>query len=186
MRRCFKRDYHGSEHLGAAADYEDHVSQPKSDETSIACSKNSREALFTADLPSTASILVAESISMDESDESEEQIEDGILDTMTQPMMLETAKGYSDESNTKTPADSFDLVQSMSVVVSGHITHDSDEKIILELSSLMVQPLKVVKGTFQVCTAILYSEFSHKFFFFSFIDSLFSICSVYYHVFMVV
>lgn len=154
MRRCFKRDYHGSEHLGAAADYEDHVSQPKSDGTSIASSKNCREASFTSDLPSTASILVAEALSMDEGNESEEQIENGIPDNMTQthPMMLETAESSSDESNAKNSAASLDLVQSMSVVASGLVRNDYAENLILELSSLMVRPLKVVRGTFQVTT----------------------------------
>ncbi|KAI0489294.1 hypothetical protein KFK09_029136 [Dendrobium nobile] len=154
MRRCFKIDYHGSEHLGAAADYEDHVSQPKSDGTFIACSKNSREASFTADLPSTASILVAEAIYMDEGNESEEQIENGILDSMTQtqPMITETVEVSSDERNAKISASSLDLVQSMPMNVSGHVPKDYDEKLILELTSLLVRPLKVVRGTFQITT----------------------------------
>ncbi|XP_020592790.1 BEACH domain-containing protein C2-like isoform X2 [Phalaenopsis equestris] len=147
MRRCFKRDYHGSEHLGAAANYEDHVSQPKSDGTSIGCSENSREPSFTADITSTVSILVAEAISIDDGNESEEQIENGILDNMTK-----TAESFTDESNAKTSAASLDVVQSMSVMASRHMLNDYDEKLILELSSLMVRPLKVVRGTFQITT----------------------------------
>ncbi|KAK8965183.1 hypothetical protein KSP40_PGU007303 [Platanthera guangdongensis] len=111
MRRFFKSDHHGSEHFGAAADYEDHVSPTKSDGT-IACRKNSKETPFTSDLPSKASILIPEAISVDDVNDSEVKVENDILDSMAEnhKKMLKTTGNSSDESNAKISTDSYDQV----------------------------------------------------------------------------
>ncbi|KAG0502918.1 hypothetical protein HPP92_002990 [Vanilla planifolia] len=153
MRRCLKRDYYGSDHLGAAAEYKDCVSQPKCDETSTLCSTNKNEASFATDLPSTASIIMAEAISMDEGNENE-HLEDGIFDSMAddQQNFLEAAEKSSNNAKIAAVSLDQDEFHSKFVVAPGHAPSDYDEKLLLELSSVMVRPLKIVRGTFQVTT----------------------------------
>ncbi|PKA58028.1 Guanine nucleotide-binding protein subunit beta-like protein [Apostasia shenzhenica] len=156
MRRCLRRDYHGSEHLGAAADYEEYFLHPKLDKSSgIGMANKSRDS-STAILPSTSSILMAEAISMDERNDMEVQIENDDPNNLAnnQQMMLDSAQQFLNESDAETYAAPRepDMVQSISVVAPGHVPNEFNDKLVLELSSWMVRPLKVVRGTFQITT----------------------------------
>ncbi|KAK1313447.1 hypothetical protein QJS10_CPA06g00328 [Acorus calamus] len=154
MRRYMKRNYRGSDHFGAAADYE---SQHKPDRSAVAVDANDQEDSLTSSLPSTASILVAEPMSVEEVTEDDEQsgtdISNSIGDNQQQlPVQAEQpVQGTLDSGDTEILVDR-NLVQTASAAAPGFVPSESDERIILELSSLMVRPLKVIRGTFQITT----------------------------------
>ncbi|OUZ99482.1 BEACH domain [Macleaya cordata] len=146
MRRCLRKDYKGSDHLGAAANYEDHL-QNKHDQENIICS-------------STASIVVAEAITMDEEKEDDDHAEIDTLEdkTLGQSGDNEQRLSATAEQPGQVPLDPIDapmasdgdLVENPSAVAPGYVPSESDERIILELSSSMVRPLRVTRGTFQI------------------------------------
>ncbi|XP_058085876.1 BEACH domain-containing protein C2-like [Magnolia sinica] len=164
MRRCLRRNYKGSDHLGAAANYEDHLQQLKLNEENATCHSNDPEASFAAGLPSTASILMAEAISTEERNEDDEQTdtdnyEDRRYDmdqcgenqqrlsaTAEQPVQGSMDYGDAEVSSGR------NFVQNAMTVAPGYMPSEFDEQIILELSSLMVRPLRVIRGTFQITT----------------------------------
>lgn len=147
MRPCLKRNYIGTDHLGAAANYEDQTLMKKNEETVIS--------------PSSAPVLAAEAISMEVVNEDDEQPE-----TDENGRDYESEKGKEDESRLsgateqilKTSEESSEsqlagdqnLVQSSSAVAPGYVLSEHDERIVLELPSSMVRPLRVIRGTFQV------------------------------------
>lgn len=149
MRQCLRRNYRGSNHFGAAANYEDHMDM-----------KNDRENVIA---PSNAPILTAEAISMEGINGDDEQADmDNLVESEAidmeqneknqpkssgmgeQPMQASTE--YMDSQIAKNE----DVVQGPSAVAPGYVPSELDERIVLELSSSMVRPLRVVRGTFQV------------------------------------
>ncbi|KAF5453352.1 hypothetical protein F2P56_028258 [Juglans regia] len=149
MRPCLRRNYKGSDHFGVTANYEDHIAM-KQDEQNVLNSSN-------------APILAAEAISMEPVNEEDEQVEIDQLDVRraheteqsadNQPRPSGTAEQTlqaSLESKSQLAFDHQDLVQSSSAVAPGYVPSELDERIVLELSSSMVRPLRVIKGTFQV------------------------------------
>ena len=148
MRRCLRRNYRGSDHFGAAANYEEHI-DIKEDQDNVINSSN-------------APILAAEAISMDAVNEDDDQVEVDNLDGM--PYGEETGVNQSRVSMTteQTPAvptersdirlpNDQDFIENSPAVSSGYVPGEHDERIVLELPSAMVQPLRVIHGTFQVC-----------------------------------
>lgn len=147
MRLCLRRNYRGSDHFGAAANYEDHIEPIQVQENVI----NS----------SNAPILAAEAISVEPVNEEDEQVEIDNLDGRTheteesannQPSpsgIAERALQASPESDNQLAGDQ-GLVQSSSPVATGYVPSELDERIVLELPSSMVRPLRVIQGTFQV------------------------------------
>lgn len=146
MRRCIRRNYEGSDHFGAAANYEDPI-QTKEQENVISSSN--------------APILAAEAIAMEAVNEDDEQGDIENMDSRAngieksgenQSQLSETA-----EKSLQVPAESDDaqvdcepgLVQSSSPIAPGYVPSELDERIVLELPSSMVRPLRVVSGTFQ-------------------------------------
>ncbi|XP_029127974.1 BEACH domain-containing protein C2 [Cajanus cajan] len=141
MRRCLRRNYHGSDHLGSAANYEDYFGEKKDQHTPI---------------------LSAEAISLETVNEDEEQVEienlnarvsdvDDKGDNLTR--LSETAEQTVQvalESGATQHASDEDLVRSSSAIAPGYVPSELDERIVLELPSSMVRPLKVIRGTFQV------------------------------------
>ncbi|XP_010277463.1 PREDICTED: BEACH domain-containing protein C2 isoform X2 [Nelumbo nucifera] len=150
MRRCLRRNYKGSDHLGAAANYEDNL-QTLQNRENVIC-------------PSTSSIVVAAAISMEDVNEDDEQIDTDNLDGRTHDM----EEGGDSQQRLSTPTeqpiqektDSSDaqvsnnehLVQHPSAIALGYVPSELDERIILELPSSMVSPLRVIQGTFQITT----------------------------------
>ncbi|KAK9143642.1 hypothetical protein Syun_013042 [Stephania yunnanensis] len=147
MRRCLKRNYKGSAHLGAAANYEDHL-QLKPDEGSIMN-------------PATASILVPEAMTLEESIDDDEQTETDNFEPNSMRQSVDNQQKQStDRRHEQVPVESMDsqvahdqdLVQSQSAAAPGYAPSESDERIILELPTSMVRPLCISKGTFQITT----------------------------------
>lgn len=146
MRRCLRRNFEGSDHFGAAANYEDPV-DPTHGHENVAT-------------PSKASILPKEAISMELVNEDDEQ--DDIVnmerksDDMGQIDDVQTRlSGTAEPSvqspeSTKSNARNDEDFVSSSAVGPGYIPSEDDERVILELSASMVRPLKVWQGTFQV------------------------------------
>lgn len=147
MRPCLRRNYRGSDHFGAAANYEDPI-EAKQDQENVINSSN-------------APILAAEAISMEPVNEEDEQVEIDNLDSRaheteqiadnqprpsgTAEQTLQASLGSDDQLSSDQ-----DLVQSSSAVAPGYVPSELDERIVLELPSSMVRPLRVVRGTFQV------------------------------------
>ncbi|XP_027928057.1 BEACH domain-containing protein C2 [Vigna unguiculata] len=140
MRRCLRRNYHGSDHLGSAANYDDYLGEKNDQHTPI---------------------LSAEAISLETVNEDEEQVEIDNLNTRVsdvdkganQTRLSETADQAvqaSLESGATQHASDEELVQSSSAIAPGYVPSELDERIVLELPSSMVRPLKVIRGTFQV------------------------------------
>lgn len=169
MRRCLRRNYKGSDHLGAAANYEDHNLQLQPDEENTTSQTNDPEASFRSGLPS-APLVMAEAISLEERNEDDEQIEtetDNFVDRghdMEQSGENEQRLSATVEKPVRASLDNKEsevvngqrLDQNASAVAPGYVPSESDERIILELSSLMVRPLRVIRGTFQVSTICIY------------------------------
>ncbi|VVB06449.1 unnamed protein product [Arabis nemorensis] len=146
MRQCLRQNYSGSDHLEAIGNYNDQAD-----------SKNSQDNLRS---PSNAPVLAAEAISkeiMYEDDEHED------ADDLEMEGNVEEYKGENDERksgsledaitlstgiNDHRPLSEQNMVQNSTEVVRKEL----DERIVLEVSSCMVQPLRVVKGTFQITT----------------------------------
>ncbi|KAF7825980.1 BEACH domain-containing protein C2 isoform X1 [Senna tora] len=143
MRQCLRRNFQGSDHLGSAANYDDY-SEEKKDQG--------------------APILSAEAISMEAVNEDEEHVEiengDGMVSDVEQkgdnePRLSEAAEQTlraSIESSGNQLASDESFIQSSSAIAPGYVPSELDERIVLELPSSMVRPLKVVRGTFQVTT----------------------------------
>lgn len=141
MRRCLRRNYHGSDHLGSAANYEDYSGEKNDQRTPI---------------------LSAEAISLETVNEDEEQVEIENLNARAsdvddkgdnQTRLSETADRSVQEaleSGATQHASDDDLVESSSAIAPGYVPSELDERIVLELPSSMVRPLKVIRGTFQV------------------------------------
>ncbi|KAG9147689.1 hypothetical protein Leryth_014857 [Lithospermum erythrorhizon] len=151
MRRCLRRDYQGSTHFGAAANYEDPAELKQGKDNAMS--------------PSKASTLAAEAaITMDvmnEDDEHEETLHmEGRPDDVTQkrenklgsPESANQSLPMSSESTTAHFTQDQDLVENALAVAPGYVPSEQDESIILELPSSMVQPLKILRGTFQITT----------------------------------
>ncbi|KAL3348988.1 hypothetical protein AABB24_022249 [Solanum stoloniferum] len=150
MRKCLRRNYGGSDHFGSAADYADHTGLKEGEDQTIS--------------PSKASPLAADAISIEPVHEDYE-LEDGSnLDSKLddtehhgdiQRRMSGTAEHplqTSLESGDTPVTNHHDMVQSPSAVAPGYVPSEHDERIVLELPSSMVRPLKVSRGTFQITT----------------------------------
>ncbi|KAM3397586.1 BEACH domain-containing protein C2 [Capsicum galapagoense] len=150
MRKCLRRNYGGSDHFGSAADYADHTGLREGGDQTIS--------------PSKASLLAADAISIEpvhedyeqedgpsmdsKSDETEHHgdIQNRLSGTAEQPLQTSSESGDPPVSN------HHDMVQSPSAVAPGYVPSEHDERIVLELPSSIVRPLKVSRGTFQITT----------------------------------
>ncbi|CAN1188896.1 BEACH domain-containing protein C2 [Linum perenne] len=142
MRRCLRRNYKGSDHFGAAANYEDEMKTGHREEN--------------------VPLLAAEAISMEGVKEDEEQ-EMGNLDSAADDTRISEdnqsrVSGTTDQ-NAHQPLESSEsqlmnvhVLDRTSGVAIGYVPSELDERIILELPSSMVRPLRVTQGTFQVTT----------------------------------
>ena len=162
MRQCLRRNYKGSDHFGAAANFEDHMDM-----------KHDRENVID---PSNAPILAAEAISMGGINEEDEQAD---IDNLVESEAIDMEQNEKNQPKSSgmaeqplqastdyidTPiANNQDVVQGPSAVAPGYVPSELDERIVLELSSSMVRPLRVVRGTFQV--SFMYpNHYTHSYF----------------------
>ncbi|XP_068650842.1 BEACH domain-containing protein C2 [Aristolochia californica] len=149
MRRILRRNYRGSDHFGACANYEDHLLQRK-------CDQDSKNALPSA--------VIAEAISLGEENEDDEQIEARHSDDRIQDVEQIAESQSKLSSGTEQPvpgsldfdgtevAQDQNSAQSPAAVAPGYVPSESDERIILELTASIVRPLRVAQGTFQITT----------------------------------
>ncbi|KAL7592537.1 hypothetical protein Lser_V15G31721 [Lactuca serriola] len=141
MRTCLRRDFEGSDHFGAAADFEDHV-EPKHDKETVVSPK--------------ASILPSEAISIELVNEDDEQEDFSNVEGKTDD--IQTRQSGNAEQPLQVPDSTASQVGndedfgSSSSVGPGYIPSEDDERVILEISASMVRPLKVWQGTFQITT----------------------------------
>ncbi|XP_023637971.1 BEACH domain-containing protein C1 [Capsella rubella] len=143
MRQCLRRNYSGTSHLETTRNYEDKADL-----------KNNQDNL---DSLSNAPVLAVEAISteiMCEDDEHEDaddlEIESNVVEHKGENEerrsgTLEDAITLSTGMNDHRPLSEHDMVQNSTEVVL-------NERIVLEITSSMVRPLGVVKGTFQITT----------------------------------
>ncbi|CAA7050731.1 unnamed protein product [Microthlaspi erraticum] len=149
MRQCIRRNYCGTDHLGAAANYDDQTNT-KSDNGSKG--------------PSNPPVLAAEVISMDIAYEDDEHGEGDHLDVKGNAEehrreneerisgSHEHASKISAGTSDSRPSNDLDMARDSSVVAPGFVPSELDERILLEFPTSMVRPLRVVKGTFQITT----------------------------------
>jgi hypothetical protein len=150
-----KRNYKGSDHLGAAADYEDRKLLSTAAHSNECNSEDVNSSLANT-LPSSASVIVADAMSMDERNAENEQLETDTTHSSADDDQLQhssaadkqSVKGSIGSRSSDVCADR-NLVRS-TVLAPSYVPSEADERIIVELPSLMVRPLKVVRGTFQV------------------------------------
>ncbi|CAL5069309.1 unnamed protein product [Urochloa decumbens] len=155
MRRFMKRNYKGSDHLGAAADYEDRKLLSAA-ALSNECNSEDTNSSLTNTLPSSASVIMADAMSMDERNAENEQLETDTTHSSVDDDQIQhssasdkqSVKGSVGSRSSDICADR-NLVRS-TVLAPSYVPSEIDERIIVELPSLMVRPLKVVRGTFQV------------------------------------
>ncbi|TVU14942.1 hypothetical protein EJB05_38439 [Eragrostis curvula] len=154
MRRFMKRNYKGSDHLGAAADYEDRKLLSAAAQSNEFNSEGADSSL-TNTLPSSASAIMAEAISMDEKTEEKELLDADSTRSSVDDDQLQRSSAADQQSvkgsvGSRSSGISADrnLVRT-TVLAPSYVPSEDDERIIVELPSLMVRPLKVVKGTFQ-------------------------------------
>ncbi|XP_010523698.1 PREDICTED: BEACH domain-containing protein C2 isoform X2 [Tarenaya hassleriana] len=150
MRQCLSRKYSGTDHVGAAANYDDQAGTKKGPDGM--CS------------PSNAPVLAAEAISMEMMYEDDERGESDHLDSkgddgehswengQRMSGSHEHAVRMSAETSDPQPLSDQDVVQDSLAVAPGFVPSELDEMIRLELPSSMVRPLRVVRGTFQITT----------------------------------
>lgn len=144
MRRILRRNYQGSDHHGAAANYEDHMEQ--------------KQEKPEAASPSNASIMAVEAISSDVGNEEDEQDvayldarASGELSADIQRISSGRSEPLKSGESLDIPVtDSLDSEPIPALVAPGYVPFEDNERIVLELPSSMVRPLKVLRGTFQV------------------------------------
>lgn len=151
MRRCLRRNHRCSDH-GAAANYGQ--IGPKLEEVNLISS-------------SEASLLIKEAILMEEADEDYEEtlhleckldethhhgeIQNRTMTTAEQPLQASSVSGDLPDDPNPDP----EMVWSPPAVAPGYVSSEQDERIILELPSSMVRPLKILRGTLQVSSGYL-------------------------------
>uniref|UniRef100_A0A0D9VJ66 BEACH domain-containing protein n=1 Tax=Leersia perrieri TaxID=77586 RepID=A0A0D9VJ66_9ORYZ len=141
MRRFMKRNYKWSEYLGMAHDYEEHMLLCDGAESNES-HKEDGDSPFANALRTSSSIIVADVMSVDPGHEDTEKIENV---TIYSSVDDSTSSDFSSVHN---------LVRS-TLVAPCYSSSKNSERIIIELPSLMVRPLKVVRGTFQVTSKMI-------------------------------
>ncbi|KAK9040542.1 hypothetical protein V6N11_015690 [Hibiscus sabdariffa] len=144
MRPFLRRNYTGTDHFGAAADFEDQNDV-----------KKSKDVISSSNTP----ILAAEAIStvlVNEDDERPEMDNVGSRSYENkqsgEDQITEQTLAKSIEPDETKLASEQDSVQSLTTVAPGYVPSELDERILFELPSSMVRPLRVIRGTFQVTT----------------------------------
>lgn len=148
MRRILRRNYHGSDHHGAAANYEDHMEQ--------------KQEKHKAASPSDTSILAAEAITSNMGNEEDDAAYSDVSPNGEQPddiQRLSSGRGdhslNSGEALDPPVTDVLDSAPIPALLAPGYVPFEHNERIVLELPSSMVRPLKVLRGTFQVSSTYL-------------------------------
>ncbi|KAG4173782.1 hypothetical protein ERO13_A11G082900v2 [Gossypium hirsutum] len=148
MRPFLRRNYTGTDHFGAAADFEEQNDVKKTQEDVIS---SSNTPILAAEAIST--VFVNED---DEHPETDNVDSRGYVNNQSEEGqqrlsgITEQTLEKSIESKDAKLASEQDLVQSSTIVAPGYVPSELDERILFELPSSMVRPLRVIRGTFQV------------------------------------
>ncbi|TYH99852.1 hypothetical protein ES332_A11G094500v1 [Gossypium tomentosum] len=148
MRPFLRRNYTGTDHFGAAADFEEQNDVKKTQEDVIS---SSNTPILAAEAIST--VFVNED---DEHPETDNVDSRGHVNNQSEEGqqrlsgITEQTLEKSIESKDTKLASEQDLVQSSTIVAPGYVPSELDERILFELPSSMVRPLRVIRGTFQV------------------------------------
>ncbi|RDX89246.1 BEACH domain-containing protein C2, partial [Mucuna pruriens] len=140
MRRCMTRNYRGSDHLGSAANYEDYSGETNDKSTPVL----SAEAITIEGV-----IEDEEQVETENLDFRVDDIDDKVENKPSFPKAAEQIVQESVESNAIQLESDGGVIQSSSAFAPGYVPSELDERIVIELPSTMVQPLRVVHGTFQ-------------------------------------
>lgn len=159
MRRLLKRNYNGTAHKGAAANYDDfqpvglHNMEEKKD------SDKEAESSLGNSLPASASLLLPEESLLAEGHEDEGTRSDFEI-TEDKKDDLEHGLGSSEDISEPSEESTLDSVKSSNIkeiannaiALAGSTVIGADERMLLEIPAMMVQPLRLMKGRFQVTT----------------------------------
>ena len=133
MRRCVRRNNKGSDHFGAAAIFEDH-NKMKEQENGIHSSNAPILATKEIAVEAVNEDLDGRTSSEEQSGENQPHLSE------TADQSLQTTAEFGEAQVSCEP----DLGESSSAVVPGYVPSELDERIVLELPSLMVRPLRVI------------------------------------------
>lgn len=150
MRKRLKRNYKGTDHHGAAADYQEPEGMPVA------------STLANTPLPEGAPKLVPEEGAFEEPGEEDlkdqhEEREYGSVDLPKEA--AETTSEGSGSAKSAPPQASNAAVAAVAAAMST----EPKEKLILEIPAAMVQPLKVLRGRFQVIRSLFFRSMAINF-----------------------
>ncbi|GAB2271630.1 BEACH domain-containing protein C2 [Dionaea muscipula] len=150
MRRCLRRNYRGSDHFGAAADYEDDTGEKDKQPISV---NTTNASVFSAEA------IAVEPINLDDEQDDTDYVgnkdfdrKQGGEDHSRVSGTVEPSTKVSSVSRDEVVAGNQEGAEDPSEVAPGYVPSEHDERIILELPSYLVRTLKVVRGTFQITT----------------------------------
>lgn len=128
---------------------------------SIDCNSEGVHSLLTNALPSSASAIMTEAMSMDKEVPKKEHVDTHTTHSSDDDDQLGHSSATAQQSKDQLVevlafVSDHNLVRA-TVLVPSYVPSEADEKIIVELPSL-IQPLKVARGTFGVSTIQLLSS----------------------------
>ncbi|KAH9311229.1 hypothetical protein KI387_026264, partial [Taxus chinensis] len=164
MRRRLKRYYKGTSHVGAAANYEDHKI---ANEHTIDDNKGSimdTESSLVGTLPASTPMLLPEKSLLDECcddegtrsnfetcEDKKDDMEHDFLASENISQASEELKSESDNFCAKETAENADA-PGLDRTPVGSVVMEVDERMLLEVPAMMIQPLRLMRGRFQVTT----------------------------------
>ncbi|XP_057754842.1 BEACH domain-containing protein C2 [Arachis stenosperma] len=141
MKRCLRRNYQGSDHLGSAANYDDSAEERNEQNTPMLSSEAfSPETVNEYEEQGEIDNLDARVNDIEEKGENETRFSESAEKSVQLSLESSCTQLASDEH----------IVHSSSAIAPGYVPSELDERIVLELPSSMVRPLKVVRGIFQI------------------------------------
>eukprot|EP01018_Ginkgo_biloba_P016129 Gb_14861 [translate_table: standard] len=163
MRRCLKRYYKGTLHTGAAANYEDPQSTGVHNNDDIKFSDKEAEGSLANRFPTSASMLLPEQSLLEESQEDEGSRSDYCEDKkddlehdseLSQKLSEGSEELISGSAKLSRIKDAVNnpVQQGLTMASVGSVVIESNERMLLEIPAAMVQPLRFMKGRFQVTT----------------------------------
>ena len=157
MRRLLKRNYSGTTHKGATANYEDIQPMGRLNIEENKDSGKEAESSLGNSLPANASLLLPEESLLEEGHEDEgtrsdfEITEDRKDDLEHDFVSSEDISEPSGESTLDSVKSSnIKEIANNAIALAGSTVVGADERMLLEIPAMMVQPLRLMKGRFQV------------------------------------
>jgi hypothetical protein len=138
MRKRLKRNYKGTDHHGAAADYQE------SEQASSASS------LGETPLPAGAPKLAPEEDAFEETGDDELRDQGEREEERGEMSRMEPSKNSTDGFGSSVPVSPQAPSAAAAAAVAAALATESKDKLLLEIPAVMVQPLRVLRGRFQV------------------------------------